>query len=142
LSCCRIGLKNRCGFLFLPNQEVLQRCSQEVMMGVESVIAGKLGRLGLPQQVLAGLLDVSETYLSRGLKGVKPLGGPELLRIDEVLNNLIDISEIIRPFELPRTNVTLLRLLLARYEENGLSALRNLDALAELRAEIRGLQRV
>ena len=111
-------------------------------MGLESNISAKLGRLGMPQQVLAGLLDVSETYLSRGLKCVRPLGGPELLRIDEVLNNLIDIAEIIQPFELPRTNVTLLKLLLARYEDNGLSALRNLDALAELRAEIHGLQRV
>ena len=111
-------------------------------MGLESNILSKLGRLSIPQQVLAGLLDVSETYLSRGLKCIKPLGGPELLRIDDVLNSLIDISEIIRPFELPRTNVTLLKLLLARYEDNGLSSLRNLDALTELRTQIRDLQHI
>ena len=69
-------------------------------MGLESNILSKLGRLSIPQQVLAGLLDVSETYLSRGLKCIKPLGGPELLRIDEVLNDLIRFE---RPISLDAT---------------------------------------
>lgn len=109
-------------------------------MGLESNILAKLGRLNMPQTVLAGLLDVSETTLSRGLKGVKPLGGPELLRIDEVLNSLIDISQIIHPFELPRTNVVLLKLLLSRYEDNGLAQLRGVEALIDLRSQIAELR--
>src|SRR5271169_1602244 len=108
---------------------------------LESNILAKLGRLDISQQVMAGVLDVSETYLSRGLKGVKPLSGPDLLHIDQVLNSLIDLAEIIRPFELPRTDTALLKMLLHRYEDNGMAELRHVDALMSLRSQIRDLQR-
>jgi hypothetical protein len=116
--------------------------AKEATVGLlESNILAKLGRLDISQQVMAGVLDVSETYLSRGLKGVKPLSGPDLLHIDQVLNNLIDLAEIIRPFELPRTDTALLKMLLGRYEDNGMAELRHVDALMSLRSQIRDLQR-
>jgi hypothetical protein len=111
-------------------------------MSNEANILAKLGRLNMPQQVLAGVLDLGESYLSRGLKGVRPLSGSEVLRIDEVLNNLIDIAQIISPFELPRTNVALLKLLLTSYEDNGLAQLRGVEALADLRSQMAELRHV
>ena len=109
-------------------------------MSNETNILSKLGRLNMPQQVLAGLLNMGESYLSRGLKGVKPLSGQEILQIDRTLNNLIDLSELIRPFELPRTNVALLKLLLNSYQDNGLEQLRSFEALTDLRSQIAELR--
>jgi hypothetical protein len=127
----------------LPNQEVPQRCrGEEVTVGLlETNIAGKIGRLGISRQALAATLDVSETFLSRGLSGVRPLSGVELLKIDSALNDLLDIAQIIAPLALP-TDVTTLRLLISRYRDNGLAGLRNLDALVELRAQIADFQRI
>jgi hypothetical protein len=108
---------------------------------LESNISSKIGRLGISRQALAATLEVSETFLSRGLSGVRPLSGPDLIRIDRALNDLIDIAQIIEPLAIPTTDVATLKLLLRRYQDNGLSELRNVEALTKLRAQIHDLQR-
>jgi hypothetical protein len=131
--------------LFFLYQDVPQSCAAKEVghMGLlEENILAKRGRIGISGQALAAVLEISETFLSRGLSGVRPLSGPELLRIDTTLNRLIDIAEIIRPPQLPISDVASLKVLLQRYSDNGLAELRNIDALTELRAQIHGLQRV
>lgn len=108
---------------------------------LEGNILAKRGRIGISGQALAALLGVSETYLSRGLSGIKPLPGHELLRIDRTLNDLIDIASIIAPLAIP-TDVATLKILLRKYEDNGLAALRNLDTLVEMRGQVAELRRI
>lgn len=105
----------------------------------EEHIAAKIVRLGLSRQAFAATIDISETFLSRGLSGVRPFAGPDITRIDRSLNDLLDIKSIIEPLSLP-SDVATLKLLLNRYRDNGLAELRNIGALAELRLQLAGLQ--
>lgn len=107
---------------------------------LESNIVAKIARVGLSRQAIAGALEISESLLSRGLSGIRPLCGSDLIRIDTALNALLDISTIVAPFALP-SDVATLKILLRRYRDNRLDELRN-DALTELRTQVAELQRL
>src|ERR1700751_6080526 len=94
--------------------------AQEISMSLlETNINMKRARVGLSNQVLGALVDLSENVLSRGLLGSRPLPGPKLVEVDRVLNDLIRVSEIVNPFVLPVSDVSALRVLLEKYRASG-----------------------
>ena len=110
-------------------------------MGIlESKLSGKLAELELSKQVASLLLGTSGTDMSRWLNCVKPMPGPEALRLDQLLNDLLRIREIIFPLRLPLQDVPSLKALLQKFRDTGLDRIVDRETLDELRQEISVIQ--
>jgi hypothetical protein len=96
----------------------------------------KITKLSISQLVLSQVVGMSDSALSRGLAGTRPLAGPDIMRIDSILNDLLDIQRIIAPLALPSNDAATLRVLLGKYRDDGMPMLRNHETLLELRKEI------
>jgi hypothetical protein len=116
---------------------------REESMGMnETNILMKITRIGVSKAALAPLTDMSETRLGAGLLCTKPLPGDVLLKIDKILNTLIDVAEIIAPLKLPVTDPAALQILLRQYNDSGLEELRHGAAFAQMREDLASLRRL
>jgi hypothetical protein len=108
----------------------------------ETNLLMKITRIGLSKAALAPLVGMSETKLGGGLLCTKPLPGDVILKIDKILNTLIDIAEIISPLKLPVTDPAALQILLRQYNDSGLEDLRHGATFVQMREEIASLRRI
>lgn len=81
----------------------------------EETILQKMGGLRISRQVLARVSEIREGDLCRGLKCVQPLRGPEIERLNQILDDLKAMQQRIAPFELPVSDVQILRSLLDKF---------------------------
>jgi hypothetical protein len=107
---------------------------------LENSLLGKAARVGVSRQIIALLAELSETNLCRGLQGTRPLPGHQLLQIDKLLNDLIAISGIIHPLQLPVNDIGRLKVLLAKFRDGGLDRLMDREIVEELRERIAEIQ--
>jgi hypothetical protein len=106
----------------------------------EEHIVSKMARLSLSRQVLALLVDIQVTVLCRGLQNVRPLSGPDILRINQTLDDLIGIQRIISPLVLPITDVVQLKVLLHKFHDDGLDKIVDAEIVLDLRQKIAAIQ--
>lgn len=107
---------------------------------LEEKLAAKIAKAKLSRQVVASLLDLSDTTLCRWLACTKPMPGFEGERVDRLLSDFLRIQEIIHPLELPTADVGRLRVLLAKFRDNGLDRLMDEEILMDLRERIAAIQ--
>ena len=108
----------------------------------ETNLLMKITRVGISKAALAPLVGISETKLGGGLQCTKPLPGDVILKIDKILNTLIDIAEIIAPLRLPVTNPAALQILLRQYAGSGLEDLRSGATFVQMREDLASLKRL
>ena len=106
----------------------------------ETNLLSKQASLGITRGVLASLTGMSETVLCRGLSGSRPLTSVDIISLNKTLNDLSEIQRIIYPLKLPLSDVASLKILLAKFRDDGLDRIVDATIVDDLRREIAAIQ--
>jgi hypothetical protein len=111
---------------------------EKVMGLLEQTILSKMAALSLSRQVLARISNIRESSLCRGLLGVDRLGGPDILLINQILDDLQLLRKRAFPFALPISDVAALQVLLHQLRDGNLDSVLDPDVAANLARQISG----
>ena len=106
----------------------------------ETNLLSKMARIDISRQALALLTGMSETVLCRGLQCTRPLASVDILRLDKTLNDLAEIQRIIYPLQLPIQDIACLKILLAKFRDDGLDQIVDQEIVTDLRERIAEIQ--
>ena len=91
-------------------------------LSVENQIVEKMARLDCTAAFVSGLAQFSQSKLSQGLSGLRPLSNQDALYVLETLNRLEELAALIEPFPIAFKNPAVIRDLLTAVEDGTLRA--------------------